>query len=100
MAPRPELAQVRDTVKRYLHDRASLEDVEQIVVQSGQTMQDDGMTLEAILVLLKGAVKLAAEHVSSPQTVERAAGIRASIAPWLMARYVNPPDRRREAGSN
>jgi len=51
-------------------------------------MQADGLTMEEILVVLKGAVRLAADHVSQPSTPERAAWLRGQLTPWLVSLYL------------
>jgi hypothetical protein len=52
-------------------------------------MQADGLTMEEILVVLKGAVTLAAEQVNHPSTPERAVWLRAQITGWLIALYLD-----------
>ena len=52
-------------------------------------MQADGLPIEEILVILKGAVTLAVEHVSHPSVAETAASLRAQMAPWLISLYMN-----------
>ncbi|MDQ2889688.1 MAG: hypothetical protein M3R65_03910 [Gemmatimonadota bacterium] len=89
MAARPELVMVRDAVIRHLHHRASVKDVQHVVEQAGSSMKADSMTLEEILVVLKGAVTLAAEHVSHPSTPERVVWLRGLMVPWLISVYMN-----------
>ncbi|HSU98363.1 MAG TPA: hypothetical protein VLI40_14095 [Gemmatimonadaceae bacterium] len=88
MASRPEQVTVRDTVVRYFHQRAPVDQVQQAVLEAGRSMQADGMTMEDILVTLKGAVRLAADHVNQPSTPERAAWLRTQITPWLVSLYI------------
>jgi hypothetical protein len=51
-------------------------------------MKADGLTMEEILVVLKGAVRLAADHVSQPATAERAVWLRSQLTPWLVSLYI------------
>lgn len=51
-------------------------------------MKADGLTMEEILVILKGAVRLAADHVSQPATAERAVWLRSQLTPWLVSLYI------------
>lgn len=92
MANRPELVQVRDSVIRYWHLRASLEAVRDAALDAGRSMRADGLTMEAILVVLKGAVTLAAEHVTHPSTPERAASLRSQMTGWLITLYMDDSD--------
>lgn len=52
-------------------------------------MRADGLTMEEILVVLKGGVTVAAEHVTHPSVAERAVSLRAQMAPWLISLYMN-----------
>lgn len=52
-------------------------------------MRSDQLTMEEILVVLKGAVTLAAEHVPHPAVPESAVALRAQMAPWLISLYMN-----------
>jgi hypothetical protein len=52
-------------------------------------MKTDGLPMEEILVVLKGAVTLAAEHVNQPSTPESAVALRAQVTPWLISVYMN-----------
>ena len=79
---------MRDAVIRHFHDRESVERLQEIVIDAGRTMKRDGMTLEEILVVLKGAVSLAAEHVNHPPIPERAVWLRSQMAPWVIRMYV------------
>lgn len=99
MSNRPELLLVRDEVVRYMHRRASIDAVQRTVLDACASMKSDGMTMEEILVVLKGAVTLAAEHVTHPGVAETAVSLRAQMAPWLISLYMNesgefdtPPD--------
>ncbi len=89
MANRPELVLVRDAIIRYFHRRASIEEVQAGVLDAGRSMHADGLTMEEILVVLKGAVTLAAEHVNQPSTPERAVWLRSQMAGWLISLYLN-----------
>ncbi len=51
-------------------------------------MQTDGLTMEEILTVLKGAVRLATDHVNQPATAERAAWLRGRLTPWLVGLYL------------
>ncbi len=88
MANRPELVSVRDVSVRYLHLRAPAEEVQETVLQAGRSMKGDGLTMEEILVVLKGAVRLAADHVNHPGTAERALWLRSQLTPWLVSLYI------------
>ncbi|MEO6865054.1 MAG: hypothetical protein ABI229_06365 [Gemmatimonadaceae bacterium] len=89
MTNRPELVLVRDAVIRYFHNRASIEEVQAGVLDAGRSMQADSLNMEEILVVLKGSVTLAAEHVSQPSTPERAVRLRSQMAGWLISLYLN-----------
>lgn len=89
MPNRPELLTVRDEVVRFLHRRSSLDAVQRTVLDAGKSMQADGLSIEEILVVLKGAVTLAAEHVTHPSIQETAASLRAQMTPWLISLYMN-----------
>jgi hypothetical protein len=88
MANRAELLAVRDVAVRYFHLRAPIDEVEQTVLEAGRSMQTDGLTMEEILFVLKGALRLAADHVNQPSTLERAAFLRSQITPWLVSLYI------------
>lgn len=88
MANRSELVAVRDVAVRYFHLRAPVEEVQQTVLEAGRSMQADGLTMEEILVVLKGGVRLAADHVNQPATSERAALLRSQLTPWLVSLYI------------
>ncbi len=88
MANRPELVCVRDVAVRYFHRRAPAEEVEETVLSAGRSMKADGLTMEDILVVLKGAVRLAADHVNQPATAERAVWLRSQLTPWLVSLYI------------
>ena len=45
--------------------------------------------MEEILVVLKGAVSLASEHVSHISTAEQARSLKSQITTWLVALYTN-----------
>lgn len=45
--------------------------------------------MEEILVVLKGAVSLASQHVNHSSTAERAISLKAQMTPWLVALYTN-----------
>lgn len=78
----------RDAAVRYVNGRATVEEVEEASIEAGRLMKLDGLTLEEILVLPKGAVVLAVEHANGPAASERAASLRAQITPWLIETYV------------
>lgn len=59
------------------------------VLKASQSMQADGLTMEQILVILKGAVHLAAKHVASPTTQERATSLRSQVTQWLVSLYLD-----------
>ena len=86
---RPELVRVRNTVIRYFHLRASLDEVRDTATDAAKSMMHDGLTMEEILVVLKGAVSLASEHVSHTSTGERASWLKSQITPWLVALYTD-----------
>ncbi|HEY5086002.1 MAG TPA: hypothetical protein VII66_01465 [Gemmatimonadaceae bacterium] len=86
---RSELVLVRDAIIRYFHHRSTLDDVRGSALEAGRSMQADGLTMEEILVVLKGAVTLAAEHVNHPSTPERAVWLRSQMTPWLVSLYLN-----------
>jgi hypothetical protein len=96
VANRPEQVTVRDTVVRYFHLRASADQVQQAVLDAGRSMQADGLTMEEILVTLKGAVRLASDHVNQPSTPERAAWLRTQITPWLVSLYIGDAEEPAE----
>lgn len=89
MPNRPELITVRDEAVRYLHRRATLKAVQRTVLDAGQSMKADGLPIEEILIVLKGAVALAAEHVTHPSVPETAAALRMQLTPWLISLYMN-----------
>ncbi len=89
MANRPELVQVRDAVIRHFHSRSSIEELRDVVLDAGRAMQADGLSMEDILAVLKGAVTLAAEHVNRPSTPERAVWLRSQMTGWLISLYMN-----------
>jgi hypothetical protein len=86
---RPELLLVRDEIVRYFHNRASIDTVRDTVLDASRSMQSDGLPIEEILVVLKGAVTLAAEHVTHPSVPESAVALRAQMTPWLISLYMN-----------
>ena len=88
MANRPELLAVRDVSVRYFHARVPAEEVQETVLEAGRSMKADGLTMEEILVVLKGAVRLAADHVNQPATAERAVWLRSQLTPWLVSLYI------------
>lgn len=59
------------------------------MLDAGKSMREDGLPIEEILVVLKGAVTLAAEHVSHPSVPESTVALRAQMAPWLISLYMN-----------
>ena len=89
VANRSELVAVRDAAIRYFHQRAPLEEMQETVLEAGRSMQADGLTMEEILVTLKGGVRLAADHVNQPSTPERAAFLRTQLTPWLVSLYLD-----------
>ncbi len=89
MSNRSELVLVRDAVIRYFHDRATLDELRRSAVAGAKSMLADGMTMEDILIVLKGAVRLAAEHVTGPGTEERAVWLRSQMTQWLVAMYLD-----------
>ncbi len=97
MPPRPELIGVRDAVIRHFHHRATIEDVQTAVAEAARSMRDDGLTLEEILVVLKGAVTLGAEHVNHPSIPERAVRLRAQIVPWLVQLHMSGLETKRDS---
>lgn len=62
-------------------------------------MQADDLTMEGILVVLKGAVTLAAEHVSHPSTPERAVWLRSQMTGWLISLYIDGSGESDEPGT-
>lgn len=86
---RPELVPLRDAIIRHLHGRASIDDVRDAALQASRSMQADRMTMEEILIVLKGSVTLAATHVTHAAKEERAVSLRAQMAPWLVSLYMN-----------
>jgi hypothetical protein len=86
---RQELISVRDAVIRYLHLRAPVEEVREVAVEAGRSMQADGLTVEDMLIVLRGAVSLAADHVSQPSATERAVWLRSQMTTWLLSLYMN-----------
>ena len=80
---------MRDIVVKYFHGRATLDDVRDASTQAGRSLRAGGMTMEDILVILRSAVTLAAEHVSRSSTAERAVALRAQMTPWLISIYMN-----------
>lgn len=68
--------------------RAPADEVRDSVLGAARSMKADGLTMEEILVVLKGAVRLAADHVDRPDTPERAAWIRSRLTPWLVSLYL------------
>ncbi|MFI5239225.1 MAG: hypothetical protein ACHQQP_05395 [Gemmatimonadales bacterium] len=98
MSNRSETVQIRDVVIEHLHRRASLEDVRVAVLQASRSMRADGMSMEEILVALKGGVTLAAEHVNRPSVPEIAASLRAQVTPWLISIYMNESGEFGEPG--
>ncbi len=86
---RPEIIQIREIAIRYFHRRASLEQVKTVVLDASKSMRADSLTMEEILVVLKGGVTLAAEHVDQTSVPETAVALRAQMAPWLISIYMN-----------
>jgi hypothetical protein len=89
VASRPELVQVRDVVVRHFHSRASIEEVGEVVLAASRSMREDRLTMEEILVVLKGAVTLAAAHVNQPSALGRAAALRPQMTSWLISLYMD-----------
>ena len=89
MTSRPELVSVRNTVIRYFRLRAPLDEVRDTAMNAARSMMHDGLTMEEILVVLKGAVSLASEHVSHTSTAEQARSLKSQITTWLVALYTN-----------
>jgi hypothetical protein len=89
VANRPEQVTVRDVVVRHFHMRAPADEVQRTVLEAARSMQADGLTMEEMLVVLKGAVRLAADQVNQPSTPERAAWLRTQITPWLVSLYID-----------
>jgi hypothetical protein len=89
VANRSELVLVRDVVIRYFHERATLDEVRETTLTGAKSMLKDGLTMEEMLIILKGAVRLAAEHVSRPSIAERAVWLRSQMTPWLVSMYLS-----------
>lgn len=89
MSSRSELVLVRDAIIRYFHNRATIEEVRETTIVGARSMLKDGMTMEEMLIILKGAVRLGAEHVSHPGTEERAVWLRSQMTPWLVSLYLS-----------
>lgn len=51
-------------------------------------MKKDGLSLEEMIVLLKGSVTLALERVETAVASERASALRSQITPWVLKMYV------------
>ena len=88
MRSRPELIVLRDGVIRHLHGRASVDEVEELAIEAGRQMKKDGLSLEEMIVLLKGSVTLALERVETAVASERASALRSQITPWVLKMYV------------
>ena len=86
---RPEIVQIREIAIRYFHRRASLDDVKSVVLDASKSMRADSLSMEEILVVLKGGVTLAVEHVNQTSVPETAVALRAQMAPWLISIYMN-----------
>mgnify|MGYP001550580845 CR=1 FL=1 len=74
---------------RHFHRRASLDEVRDTVLEASRSMRADSLPIEEILVVLKGGVTLAAEHVNQPSVPETAVALRAQMTPWLISIYMN-----------
>ena len=86
---RPEIVEIREIAVRYFHRRASLDDVKAVVLDASKSMRADSLSMEEILVVLKGGVTLAVEHVNQTSVPETAVALRAQMAPWLISIYMN-----------
>lgn len=63
-----------------------------MVLESARSMRADGLTMEQILVVLKGAITLAASHVGLSSAAESVSSLRAQMAPWLVSIYIGDGD--------
>lgn len=66
-----------------------MDDVKAKVLEASKSMRSDSLSMEEILVVLKGGVTLAVEHVDQTSVPETAVALRAQMAPWLISIYMN-----------